>query len=330
MRRVLALASCVLLACSSPALAQNKRQKGGDAKSHMRVRQGAKPAAAAQVELLSPGAEPRAELRLSFTQSDERVVDMTMRIDMTAESGGKVVPMPQVPGMRLSMKTVVARVADDGAAHVEFSIPEAKALREAGAGRRAVQGVQQGLDTLKGSGGVMVVSPRGEVRSIEARGAGELMETMTGSLSKMAIPLPAEPVGVGARWRVTATESAQGIGVRTVHDYEVLSIEGSLVRCKATYTQSADRAGAHGARGGPTVTALTGSGDGEVVFDLTSVLPRSAEIRGETDVSLRVADGKETIALDQHVSLNVTLKQRAGAPEKGPTASAEPKHGADR
>lgn len=118
---------------------------------------------------------------------------------------------------------------------------------------------------------VLPIDPRGRAyatfqgTSDEANELGaELLDDVAWALDSVAIPLPDEAVGVGARWSWTRDASEQGVAIRESLSAELLELRGEKAVIKLTTRGEADATVVAGIQ----IGGLTISGTGTVWLDL--------------------------------------------------------------
>ena len=62
---------------------------------------------------------------------------------------------------------------------------------------------------------------------------------MKGSFAHLAVPLPEEAVGPGAKWEVRMPIKTQGMTIDQTATYEVVSLEGERLATKSAVVQHA-------------------------------------------------------------------------------------------
>lgn len=268
-------------------------------------------------ELLDAGAAPRTALRLRFTEGATTTVALAFDLDVTQQSGGaeQVLDSPRVEE---EVRFTVDRVEGDEAV-VSFVFTEAAIDPEA-TGLTPEERLQLDADLqqLVGVGGLGRVDERGALTSfaydlpdgldpeVEAS-----IDQFEGQLTDLTLPVPAEPLGVGARWRTTTESTLAGATVARTTTYEITAIEGSTV----TYTAATEQTAADqeidpgtlpdGATATLVSADLTGSATG--TLDLTSIVASSTASTTGTQVVDLTPAGAETVRLTQQLDLAVSV-----------------------
>ena len=179
----------------------------------------AAPTSAKQVKLLDPGAEPRKELRLHPAPDDKQTLTMTMKMAQG--------------NLKLTLDSTVKQVADNGSITYTIVLGDLDMSEKAGMAPAAAAAVKGMLSAIKGMSGTGTVSSQGASMGfkMQAPSGGNpmlsmLADQMQEMLSQFVLPLPAEAVGVGAKWEVKAPIKSQGMTIDQTTTYELVSLEG--------------------------------------------------------------------------------------------------------
>jgi len=128
--------------------------------------------------------------------------------------------------------------------------------------------------------GWIEVDDRGITRDVHGTtptGVPPRTQTMLGNIRSalQSIPLPEDPVGIGARWEVRRVVDHQTHEVDQVVTYELLDLVGTRGELRITVEQSAEPQPLHNLPDGgeANLDTYVGQGSGGAIFDLTSVTP---------------------------------------------------------
>ncbi|HEU5055987.1 MAG TPA: hypothetical protein VFU21_05660, partial [Kofleriaceae bacterium] len=257
--------------------------------------------AAFQLALLDDGREPRRQLRYPSDPPPPQKMSLSLNVAMKMNVPGSPIPPVTMPGLRL-LVDLTGRDRDDGVRY-EFTVTDADLTGAEAAHPSLVAAMRKGVTSLVGTSGSLSVDPRGFQRELSIglpSGLGqELTQFMNSAklaIGQMAIPLPEEAIGVGAKWQVEETIAQDGIQVRQKTYYELLAIEGPRLQIRTQTVQSAEqqKAALPGLPSGVTakVVSLRGAGAGESEIDLRRLVPGSAREELETDVSFAIVQGQ--------------------------------------
>ena len=267
-----------------------------------------------QVKLLEAGAEPRRVLRLRPNPGDKQTLSWTTEVAIAMKEGEKESPVVKVPAMTMIMDVIVKDISDNGDVAYEMVVRDARVADEPGGAAEVAKAVKSSLARAKGMLAAGTISSRGFSKGVEFKmppGADaqtrEAMDQIKKCFSAVATPLPAEPVGPGARWEVRIPTESQGIVVDETKTCELVSTEGGRLTIKGTTTQHASKqkiqnSAVPGAEG--ELIKMTCYGTSETTLDLTKLLPsaRTADMHSESEMSVN-ADGQEqtmSMKMDSH------------------------------
>lgn len=198
------------------------------------------------VEVLDAGQPPLAPLRLQFAEGDTTTVAITVDLDVSQASSGTRQEL-DTPAVREVVALTVDGVVD-GEAMVSLAFTEASVIRSGTdlSDAEAAE-IDQDLAALVGVRGSGRISEFGELTSFRYDLPAGLdpsvrttLERSRGELDALALPLPADPVGVGARWRATTTSRIGGFPLRQETTYELTGLEDGVVRYTAEVRQFAE------------------------------------------------------------------------------------------
>jgi hypothetical protein len=115
---------------------------------------------------------------------------------------------------------------------------------------------------------------------------------------KTAAPLPAEPVGIGARWTVEQFIAANGLEVSQSVEYRLVAIEGTVITLEVRISQQPATTTIQlpGVPGDVTVAERTTVGTGSTALDLANPVPTSSvEMRSRQVLVLSQGESEQLI-----------------------------------
>lgn len=270
------------------------------------------------VELLDAGAAPLAPLRLQFREGDTTTATLTVDLEVSQTSSGTRQEL-DTPAVREVVTLTVDGVVNREAL-VSLAFTEAAVVRtdtDLSDAEAAV--IDQQLAALEGIRGSGRITELGELTSFRYelpddldQGVRTTLERTRSELDALALPLPAEPVGVGARWRAIATSRIGGFPLRQETTYELTGIDGGTVRYTAEVRQFAeDQDVALDDLPSGTTSHLVSSrveGSASGIMDLTSVMATArSELHGTQVVDLRTS-GEPDRRLTQELGVTVVVQ----------------------
>lgn len=258
----------------------------------------------AKLKLLSDGAGDKAPLRWRPVAEAAEKLSMVMDTDMAISVAGQAMPMKM--SMKMDMDGKVTEVKADGSAVVQMVVADAS---------MEMPGVEAGggdmfRDMLKGLTIEATMDPRGVTSNTSVKGGGEnaekLAESMNQSLDQMSIPFPEEPVGIGAKWQALTSQETNGMKVRMIATYELVSLADGKGKVTMTIQQFADpqQMDMNGVKA--DLKSLKSAGAGTMEFDLTKPMLMKAEMTLKMDAALSVMSQ----AADMKVTAKVSMLPR--------------------
>jgi hypothetical protein len=253
-----------------------------------------------ELDLLDDGREPRRPLRYPKEPPPPQKMSLQLRVAMKMEVPGSPIPPVAMPGLRLLLDLTAASI-EDGVRY-DFTVTDADLTGADAAHPSLVAGMRKGVTALVGTAGSLSVDRRGFQRGLTMGvpdGLGQELTQFLNSaklaIGQMAVPLPEEAIGVGAKWQIEETIAQGGISVRQKTYYELLAIDGPRLQIRTQTVQSAEqqKASIPGLPSGVSakVMSLRGAGAGESEVDLRRLVPSSSREELETDISFVIVQG---------------------------------------
>ena len=259
--------------------------------------------APAIVRLLEPGAEPRADLGYAIAKGPAPKLGMAMDMAVSVKAGGQVnnAALPRM-GMTLDGSTGETNAAGEWkilASLVDISIegkgPQAEQMAAA---------MRPQIAAMKGLGINYWLNPKGRVRDVKIElpkgfppAAQALVEGLNQSFESMVAPLPAEPVGLGAKWQVISRMAASGADLLQSATYTLKARDGVKATLDVVTTQisASDTIKALGSPSGAVtrVKSFSSGGTGTTKVDTTSVVPESGTTTMKTGMTVVVEQAGE-------------------------------------
>jgi hypothetical protein len=258
------------------------------------------------VALLESGREPRQALRYPSAPIPAHKMSLSLRLSMKMEVPGSPVPPVAMPGLRVVFDVQSAR--DGDRIRYQLKVIDADLTGTDNAHPSLLAEMRKGVGLLVGTAGQLLVDPRGQVSglSLEPPAAlgnelGQFVASARLAVGDMVVPLPEEPIGIGAKWEATRSVSQDGITVREKSYFELVALDGPRALIRTRTVQSADkqRAALPGLPDGVTaeIVSLRGSGTGELEIDFRRLVPGNAREEVDTEVSFVLRQGQTERAM---------------------------------
>jgi hypothetical protein len=281
------------------------------------------PGSKSSVKLIDAGAEPRSVLRLHVQPGEKQTAIMTMKMNMEmpgmggAGAGAKA---PKLPAMTIPTDFTVQSVAPNGDITYTAVVGEPGIQADPGTTPQVAEAMKQALAKIKGLTSTGIISSRGVSKRVEMKAPADAdpqlrqsLDQMKEAMANLAVPVPDEAVGAGAKWEVQVPVKTQGMTIEQTATYQLVSVAGDHVNASVALVQNAanqkiQNPGMAGAQ--MNLIQLTGKGTGNITADLSKLVPAQASIdmHMEMNSELTMGTKKQPIALK--MDINVTTEAR--------------------
>lgn len=256
----------------------------------------APPADVAPLVVLDAGAEPRAAFASVAAVGSRYDVTLTQSSSMALFADGKTIPETSVPALHLTLGVeVVERTRD--AAKLRFAVAKADLDPSIQGDPSTRHMLEQELKTgsITGLGGFVSIDDAGLKRSTTSNLPNtassilrQVLNQVRQSLDQTVVPLPRDPIGVGARWSTVRTFDFSGIELSERATWTLTARTASTWSVRGEFEYSALGAVVK-FPGMPddaklTLREMRGSGRGEYELDPGLAIPRSSNTVGTVDL----------------------------------------------
>ena len=288
----------------------------------------AKDAKVEPVLLLEAGDEPRTQLR--YMVQDGSVTTSTMELTTssmttTTSAGAEVT---KTPGLRFVVSSGPAIKLESGDARFDVRIVRAEAIIPPGADSEVESDFNRSAALLKDVGGWIEVDDLGIVQRSELNQAAKnpnvptrlLMTIVQARTSLTRVILPAEPVGLGARWEARKQIKVYGFEIQQVDRYTLIGYADDKLKLNIEMVQTAPQQTLTFVEEGVefALKSLSMSARGEVILNLNA-LESSARVEGRSEEALTVKTGAgtESIELDSAFLLKTEVEHEVSTVQSG-------------
>ncbi len=268
------------------------------------------------VQLLSPGEGPLTELRFQPELGSVQRIKIISQQAIEMQLGDTKIPQQALPATVVTMQLTMVEVDAAGQFKVAFKTVDVNIDQTTGIPPALLQRMRNSLQPLKSLGGEMIVTPRGTVVSARLdtrelpKSAQGIMDNLTKNMNQLVVPLPAGPVGVGARWRVTQNLSEMGMPITQEATVTLEGRDGNQLTLVSEMVQKVREGTVKLPNIPPGVTVYTkaseSEGRGRMNVDLTR-LGASGDVAMKVNVVL-VTEGRgpsQTIRMSMTMSLKM-------------------------
>lgn len=227
-------------------------------------------------------------------------------------NGAQDMPSVPIPVTKTRMTAEVLDV-EPGRFSVRHEVEGVDVMAQEGTPPAVVEAIEANIEPLRKYKAVTQMSERGAVLGGSAELPRDLpamvhqtMRQMTESMSQMAVPLPSELVGKGARWDTVHEIEQNGMKLRQTGHYSIVERNGDQVTLALTMEQelldpAVDVPGMLGATA--RVGKFESAGRGSVELDLRRVTPTAIRLRVDLSMTMDVS----VLGQDQHVETDMGI-----------------------
>jgi len=193
------------------------------------------------VELLDPGKPPHKALRTTFEAGAKQTLRVESNWTLETVYGPLIRTKAVMPSIVYKLETEV-KEARDGDTRFDFRITEVTTKPSKAVKPAQAEGVKKAADSLRGLTGSFSISARGIVEefAIDAPSnaslfLSDMIDQIKQAIRLSSLPLPAEPVGKGAKWTATQVVEQRTAKIRHTSTFELVSVKGERVRATSTH-----------------------------------------------------------------------------------------------
>ncbi|MGB5415277.1 MAG: hypothetical protein WBN01_11590 [Polyangiales bacterium] len=270
------------------------------------------------VLVLDAGAEPRETLRYKIEHGTSTTATMDFGLASMATSR-RGAALSVTPGVRLYIVSGPSMQGKRGSTRFDVRIVKAEAIVPAGIDPVLAKDLNKSASVLNNVGGWVEVDDRGIVQRTELNDAAKrsdvpvrlLVMIINARTSLARVLLPAEPVGVGARWEARKDLVLYGFKVNQVDTYTLAEKVGDDLKLNVQVQQSAVPQTITFEEEGVelTVKSFKMNATGEVIANLNA-LEANASANGDSTgmLSVKTVDDTEEIEIDRAFQVRMTVK----------------------
>lgn len=256
------------------------------------------------VEVEAAGDEPRLVLRLHPAAGTHETLELSVGMRIAMRNGLQDLPSVPVPVTKTRLRADIEEASADGVLKVRHAAEAVEVIPGPDTPPAVLAAVRANVEPLARYRATMRIDGRGAVLGGEAELPRDLppmvrqtMQQMTENLGQLSAPLPLEAVGPGARWSSTHEVSQNGMKLRQVGRYTLVSLEGQHALIEATIAQELldPNVSAPGMLGATArVGEFSSSGKSTIELDLDHLTPRLV-----------------SIVMDLHMTMDMTVLGQA-------------------
>jgi len=245
-------------------------------------------AAPAVVKVVERGKKPHREVRWRPAAGLQERLDLRVDTESATRLADLRLQAKQIPrSMRFGLTVAANEGSTDGARVFAFVIDRADLVEASGLMPKLRQAREDAAATLRGSEGHYVVDPHGQVQEIAMNlppdpsiEVWSVAGDLAWALRQLVASFPEDPIGLGARWTMDRRIVQDGIKANEVSTREITDLEGQLVIVNTHLQQKASPQTfrSPGSSIDLELAELDARGTGKLAWDLTRLIPRSAQV----------------------------------------------------
>ncbi|MHC4861648.1 MAG: hypothetical protein ACYTDY_16330 [Planctomycetota bacterium] len=257
--------------------------------------------AAERVHLILPGAEPREPLRLDAPPGLGQSARFTLSGRYSVAADGAEAASQELRSLLVDLSAIVQDRGADGEMLVDLSFDD---VSESGVEATKLPGGGPGWlsPELAGTSSRILVSPRGGVL---AGGAA-----VTEGPFVLFVPLPEEPVGVGARWEIRRRPRSRGLPFTETTTFTLLSRDGVRAEVGIDIRQSLEAPARIAGPDGREILEWESRGTGRADLRLDAVLIDRATLDWRMTSTQILRGGAESAEVTTRIECDVRLAPR--------------------
>ena len=267
------------------------------------------------VLLLEAGAEPQAPLRYKIADGTTTKSNMDFTI-ATLATTSESAALSVVPGVRLHIVSGPAMATENGV-KFEVNITKAEAAVPQGVDPKLAEELRQSAAILDDVGGTVEMNDRGISLSTQLNDKAKspdlplrlLMMIVNARTTLSRVVLPAEPVGLGARWEARKELTLYGFKVQQVDSYTLVERVGDEIKLNVNVTQNALPQSVDFPEDGVSIAVeqMVANARGEIILNLNA-LESDAAAAGEATDKLTVTgpEGTEKVEVNEAFEIRMT------------------------
>jgi hypothetical protein len=269
------------------------------------------------VLVIDQGAEPREELRYQVARGTTTTSAMEYALARLATTEN-VAALTVTPGVRLDIVSGPTIEGKGGATRFDVRIVKAEAIVPEGTDPALKLELDKSVAVLNNVGGWVEIDDRGIIQRSELNSRAKnpdvparlLLMLINARTSLARVVLPAQPVGIGARWEAKKELLLYGFKITQSDTYTMTERAGDEVKLNVQIQQTAPQQTVTFEEDGVELTleALSMNATGQVVLNLNA-LEANAAASGEAAnlMSVKTVDGSEKLQIDSAFDVKMTV-----------------------
>jgi hypothetical protein len=241
-----------------------------------------------------------------------------MHITATQFVDGTATPEQPSPGVLMSFATTVTEIHGERISYT-FECIKGDLVEDPAIPPVILDAIRGGIKMVVGLRGTGVISDRAvsldaTVTTVPGMNAALLThaKAMNQLLEQITTPLPAEPVGIGARWEVANTIDQDGVTLHETITCTLAALDGNTARIVMDIHRHADPQPVHDPAMPPGASAdllsYVFAGTGRTVLRLDRLHPIEATVSVKSNSTMKMSFDGVSHEIAQHVTIATELQ----------------------
>jgi hypothetical protein len=238
--------------------------------------------------LLDPGLTPRRALHYTWHVEQKEQLSMDLRTSASTEVAGAKQPEIPLPPVHIVLDIDPQNVTAGGDLRYAWRVTSASVTADPLTPSSITEGMRVEVNAIDHLAGSAVVTARGlcsevtveRAAAVDGGATGQMVEQIRQTLRDVAVPLPEEEIGRGARWQKTSQLDAKGSRLTQTDTFtltEATSGDTGTVDDVLAQTAPPQLLRTPGASNGgeARMDSMLASGESKTRFDLSRLVPQS-------------------------------------------------------
>lgn len=274
--------------------------------------------------LLDAGQAPRQKLRYTWRVDRKEQLVMDLRTAASTEFAGAKQPEIPLPPVHIVLDLDPQSVTPSGDLRFAWRVTSATVTSDAQTPSQIADGMRAEVSAIEHLAGTAAVTARGlsggvtvdGATTVDAGATGQMAEQIRQTLRDVAVPMPDEEVGRGARWQKTAQLDAKSSRLTQTDTFTLVDLAATTGAVDDVLAQTAPPQAlrAPGMTGGTEarMESMLASGDGKTRFDLSRLVPQTRFTGTTTMVVSGPSGGDSTrrVTMIMRVGIDIEGKPR--------------------
>jgi len=237
--------------------------------------------------LLDAGQAPRRVLRYAWRVDQKEQLTMDLRTAASTEFAGAKQPEIPLPPVHIVLDLDPQSLTPSGDLRFAWRVSAATVTSDAQTPSQIVDGMRAEVSAIEHLAGTAAVTARGlsggvtvnAATTVDAGATGQMAEQIRQTLRDVAVPLPEEEVGHGARWQKTAQLDGKGSRLTQTDTFTLTDLAPTSGAVDDVLAQTAPpqalKAPGMASGAEARMESMLASGDGKTHFDLSRLVPQT-------------------------------------------------------